>query len=139
MITVAVALLLFFRCILYEKVGKSSTDDDSCFQNTKDTAVVVKPVESIVNSSTMVKNKMTNGVLNRPVSGIKCSMGTGVIPSHASVESLIVNSKEYLKASVDSGKTHDDGSTTEESTPGRPIAECAALLKTPVKPYCKYY
>lgn len=131
----AVALLLFVRCVLLAKVGKSNTNDDNknkeCSQNVSDTA---KSVETKVTDTT-VRSKMTNGILNGSVSGLKCNMGTGVIPSHASVENLLANRKEYLKASADTGKSHD-GAFEEEAefeSDTRPLAECAALLKTPVR------
>ena len=138
MVTVAVAFLLFFRCVLFAKVGKSYTDtNNDSSQDVPDTAVIAKAMEPEVNS-TMIPRKMANGILNGSISGIKCNMGTGVIPSHASVENLLTNRKEYLKASIDSSKTHGDASSSssEESEPGsdiRPLAECAALLKTPVR------
>lgn len=134
----AVAFLLFFsRCVLFGKVRKRSTDNNDCSQDVPDTAVVAKPMKPAV-SSTMVRSKMANGILNGSASGIKCNMGTGVIPSHTSVENLIANSKEYLKASVNNGETHDDTSSSEESESGngsRSLAECAALLKAPVRLY----
>lgn len=135
--TVAVAFLLFFRCILFGKVGKSSTDGSESPQDVPDTAVGAQPVEPAANS-TMVRSKMTNGILNGTgsISGIKCNMGTGVIASHASVENLLANRKECLRASVDSGISHSDTSSSEESESGsdrRSIAECADLLKTPVR------
>ena len=136
----AVASLLFFRCVLFAKVGKSCTDDTSdSSQDVTDTAVVAEPAKPAVdNTSTIIQSKMTNGILNGSVSGLKCNMGTGVIPSHASVENLLANRKEYLKASIDSGKTLDDAasSSSDESDPGneiRPLAECTAILKTPVR------
>ena len=137
----AVASLLFFRCVLYAKVGKSYTDTNDSSQDVPDTAVVAKSTEPEVDrTNPMIQSKMANGmILNGSVSRLKCNMGTGVIPSHASVENLLVNRNEYLKASVDSGKTHDDASSSsssEESESGndvRPLAECAALLKTPVR------
>lgn len=130
----AVAFLLFFRCVLYAKVGKNYTDSNDSSQDVPDTAVAAKPVKPKVNS-TMVRSKTANNMLNGSVSGIKCNMGTGVIPSHASVENLLVNRKEYLRASADSGKTNEDTSSSEESESGsdvRSLAECAALLKAPV-------
>lgn len=132
-VTVAVAFLLFFRCVLFGKVGKNSTDSSESLQDVPDTAVGAKPVEPAVNSS-MVRSKMANGILNGSVSGIKCNMGTGVIASHASVEDLLTNRKEYLRASTDSGISQGDTSSSEESESGsgtRSTAECAALLKTP--------
>lgn len=138
MVTVAVASLLFIRCVLFAKVGKSCTDTSNSTQDVQDTAVVAEPVDPKVNNtSTMIQSKMANGILNGSVSGLKCNMGTGVIPSHASVENLLANRKEYLKASIDSGKAPDDiaSSSSEESDPGneiRSLAECTALLKAPV-------
>ena len=121
--------------MLFGKVGKSNTDGNESPQDVPDTAIGAKPVEPAVNSA-MVRSKVANGILNGSISGIKCSMGTGVIASHASVENLLANRKEYLKASADSGKSHGDTSSSEESESGsdtRSIAECAALLKTPVR------
>lgn len=131
----AVAFLLFFRCLLFTKMGRNSSDGSDCSQDVSDTVPVAKPMEPTANG-TIVRSKMTNGILNGPVSEIKCNMGTGVIPSHASVENLIANRKEYLQASVDNRKTPDDTSSSEESEYGsdtRSLAECAALLKTPVR------
>ena len=116
-------------------MGKNSTDSSESLQDVPDTAVGAKPVESAVNS-TVVRSKMSNGILNGSVSGIKCNMGTGVIASHASVEDLLTNRKEYLRASTDSGISQGDTSSSEESESGsgtRSTAECAALLKTPVR------
>ena len=121
--------------MLFGKVGKNSTDSSESLQDVPDTAVGAKPVEPAVNS-TMVRSKMANGILNGSVSGIKCNMGTGVIASHASVEDLLTNRKEYLRASTDSGISQGDTSSSEESESGsgtRSTAECAALLKTPVR------
>ena len=119
-------------------MGKSCTDTSDPSQDVPDTAVVAETMEPKVdNTNTMVRSKMANGILNGSVSGLKCYMGTGVIPSDASVENLLANRKEYFKASIDNGKTPDDAaSSSEESDPGneiRPLTECTALLKAPVR------
>lgn len=125
MVTVAVAFLLFFRWVLFGKGKNNDWSQD----------VVPEPVEPKPNTN-MPQSKTANGILNGSISGIKCNMGTGVIPSHASVEDLLANRKEYLKASVDN-KTQDEVSSSEEAECGsntRSLVECATLLKTPVRP-----
>ena len=135
--TVAVAFLLFFRCVFFGKVGKSQIDANEPSKDVSDTAIMDKPMEPVVKTS-KVQAKLPNGILNGTISGIRCNMGTGVIPSHASVENLLANRKEHLKASISSDNTHEDASSSssEESESGsekRPLSECAALLKTPVR------
>ena len=114
----------------------SSTDNNDRSQDVPDTAEVAKPMDAAVNS-TMVKSKMANGTLNGSVSGIKYNMGTEVVPSHVSVENLITNRKEYLKASADNSGTHDGTFSSEESdfiNGSRSLAECTKLLEEPVRP-----
>jgi len=136
-VTVAVAFLLFFRCVLFGKVGKSQADANKPSKDVSETVVMDnKPVEPVVKNS-LVQSKLPNGILNGTIYGIRCNMGTGVIPSHASVENLLTNRKEHLRASVSSDKIQEDASSSssEESEYGndkRPLSECAALLKTPV-------
>ena len=133
--TVAVAFLLFFRCVLFGKVGKGQVDANKPSKDVSETVVMDnKPVEPVVKNS-LVQSKLPNGILNGR--GIRCNMGTGVIPSHASVENLLTNRKEHLRASISSDKTQEDASSSssEESEYGndkRPLSECSALLKTPV-------
>jgi len=132
MVTVAVAFLLFLRCTLLGKgTGKSSTLSDSTKNSEKvpdiDTGIVLPP-KSKANGE-VVRKKMENGVaLN------------GVPSSQTSMEQLMANRKEFLRASVGiscnlSEVPADDISLAEESesSSSQSLAECMSLLKAPVR------
>ena len=132
MVTIAVAFLLFLRCTLLGKVtGKNSTLSDSN-KNSKevpDTATgTIQPPELIANSI-VVRKKMENGMIPIVVNGNQTSM-----------EQLMANRKEFLRASVGLScnlsemPANDTSLAVEsESSSSRSLAECMSLLKAPVR------
>jgi len=132
MVTVAVAFLLFLRCTLLGKVtGKSSalSDSNKSSEDVSDSATVA--VQS-PQPKAVVRKKMENGVFP--------GIPNGVPPSQTSMEQLMANRKEFLRASVGvncnlSEVPAEDTPLSEksETSSSRSLAECMSLLKAPVR------
>ena len=134
MVTVAVAFLLFLRCALLGKsTAKSSTVDSNSREGVPATAATTKPPEPKTNG-TVVRKKMENGMLP----GIAVNRA---ISSQASMQQLMANRKEFLRASVrvscnlnEIPAENTSLSEESESSSSRSLAECMSVLKAPVRP-----